>query len=87
MGDSLRFHTIFVLFGLTLPILVVWFEWLGIRKKDKNYTDTAKFWSKIMALLVITREISRYGCRTTDVSHLARDTEIWRRSYRSAIHV
>lgn len=58
MGDSLGFHIIFVLFGLTLPILIVWFEWLGIRKKDKKYTDLAKFWSKIMALLVITGVIS-----------------------------
>ncbi|MCA9327041.1 cytochrome ubiquinol oxidase subunit I [Candidatus Saccharibacteria bacterium] len=58
MGDSLGFHIIFVLFGLTLPILVVWFEWLGIRTKNKKYTDTAKFWSKIMALLVITGVIS-----------------------------
>lgn len=58
MGDSLGFHIIFVLFGLTLPILVVWFEWMGIRKKDGKYTETAKFWSKIMALLVITGVVS-----------------------------
>lgn len=58
MGDSLGFHIIFVMIGLTLPILVCWFEYLGIRKKDKFYTDTAKFWSKIMALLVITGVIS-----------------------------
>lgn len=58
MGDSLGFHIFFVLFSLTLPILVAWFEWLGIRKKDTKYTDTAKFWSKIMALLVITGVIS-----------------------------
>lgn len=58
MGDSLGFHIIFVLFGLTLPILVAWFEWMGIRKKDSKYTETAKFWSKIMALLVITGVVS-----------------------------
>ena len=58
MGDSLGFHIIFVMFGLTLPILVSWFEWLGIRRKDNKYTETAKFWSKIMSLLVITGVIS-----------------------------
>ncbi|MBL8121723.1 cytochrome ubiquinol oxidase subunit I [Candidatus Saccharibacteria bacterium] len=58
MGDSLGFHIIFVLFGLTLPILVAWFEWMGIRKKEKKYIDIAKFWSKIMALLVVTGVIS-----------------------------
>jgi cytochrome d ubiquinol oxidase subunit I len=58
MGDSLGFHIIFVLFGLTLPILVSWFEFLGIRKKDPGYTNIAKFWSKIMAVLVISGVIS-----------------------------
>lgn len=58
MGDSLGFHIIFVLFGLTLPILVSWFEWMGIRRKDEKLTAVAKFWSKIMAMLVITGVIS-----------------------------
>lgn len=58
MGDSLAFHIIFVMFGLTFPILVSWFEWLGIRKKDKRYTDIARLWSKVMAVLVITGVIS-----------------------------
>ncbi len=58
MGDSLGVHIIFVLFSLTLPILVAWFEWLGIRKKDKQYIETAHFWSKIMTILVITGVIS-----------------------------
>ncbi len=58
MGDSLAFHIIFVMFGLTLPILVVWFEWWGLYKKDKKSVETAYFWSKIMALLVITGVIS-----------------------------
>ncbi len=58
MGDSLGFHIIFVLFGLTLPILVSWFEFMGIRRRDAKLTNVAKFWSKIMALLVITGVIS-----------------------------
>lgn len=58
MGDSLGFHIIFVMFGLTLPILVSWFEFMGIRRKDKHLIDIAKFWSKIMSLLVITGVIS-----------------------------
>lgn len=58
MGDSLAFHIVFVMFGLTLPILVVWFEAWGTYKKDKKSIETAKLWSKIMALLVITGVIS-----------------------------
>jgi cytochrome bd ubiquinol oxidase subunit I len=58
MGDSLGFHIIFVMFGLTLPILVTWFEYMGLRRKDKKFLDLARFWSKIMALLVITGVIS-----------------------------
>ena len=58
MGDSLGFHIIFVMFGLTLPILVLWFECWGLYKKDKKTLDTAYLWSKIMALLVITGVIS-----------------------------
>ncbi len=58
MGDSLGFHIIFVMFGLTLPILVSWFEFMGIRRKDKQLINLAKFWSKIMSLLVIAGVIS-----------------------------
>jgi cytochrome d ubiquinol oxidase subunit I len=58
MGDSLGFHIIFVLMGLTLPILVSWFELAGIRKKDSRYTNIARFWSKIMGLLVVTGVVS-----------------------------
>lgn len=58
MGDSLAFHIIFVMFGLTLPILVSWFEFMGIRRNDQKLIEIAKFWSKIMALLVITGVIS-----------------------------
>ena len=58
MGDSLGFHIIFVLFGLTLPILVSWFEYMGLRRRDQRLLGIAKFWSKIMALLVITGVIS-----------------------------
>lgn len=58
MGDSLGFHIIFVMFGLTLPILVSWFEGMAIRRNDPRLLGVAKFWSKIMTLLVITGVIS-----------------------------
>ena len=58
MGDSLGFYIIFVMFGLTLPILVSWFEWRGIRKKDQKYIDIAHQWAKVMAVLVIAGVIS-----------------------------
>jgi cytochrome d ubiquinol oxidase subunit I len=58
MGDSLGFHIIFVAFGLTLPILVSWLEWTGIIKNKPELVNIAKFWSKIMALLVVAGVIS-----------------------------
>ena len=58
MGDSLGFHIIFVSFGLTLPILVSWLEWTGIIKNRPDLVNLAKFWSKIMALLVVAGVIS-----------------------------
>lgn len=58
MGDSLGFHIIFVLFGLTLPILVSWFEFMGLKNKDPKLISIAKFWSKIMTVLVIAGVIS-----------------------------
>lgn len=58
MGDSLGFHIIFVMFGLTLPVLVSWFEHMGIKHKDQKLINLAKFWSKIMAMMVITGVIS-----------------------------
>jgi cytochrome bd ubiquinol oxidase subunit I len=58
MGDSLGFHILFVMMGLTFPILVSWFEWLGMTRKDPKLTAIAYFWSKIMAVLVITGVIS-----------------------------
>ena len=48
MGDSLAFHIIFVMFGLTLPILVSWFELTGIRKKDQRLINLAKQKNKII---------------------------------------
>ncbi len=58
MGDSLGFHIIFVMFGLVLPVLVVWFEYMAIRRRDERLRNVAKFWSKIMSLLVVTGVLS-----------------------------
>lgn len=58
MGDSLGFHIIFVLYGLGLPILVSWFEWMGIRQNNPKYIELAKKWSKVMSILVVTGVIS-----------------------------
>lgn len=58
MGDSLGFHIIFVLLSLTIPILVSWFELRGIIRKDKRDTATAKYWSKIAAILVVAGVLS-----------------------------
>lgn len=58
MGDSLGFHIIFVMFGLVLPVLVVWFEYMAIRRRDEKLRNVAKFWSKIMSLLVVTGVLS-----------------------------
>ena len=58
MGDSLGFHIIFVLFGLTLPIVVSWFEWLAIRRNNEQLLRVAHLLAKVMTILVITGVIS-----------------------------
>ena len=58
MGDSLGFHIVFVMLGLTLPILMLWFEYMSIRKNDKKLRDVAHFWSKVTTLLAVTGVIS-----------------------------
>ena len=58
MGDSLGFHIIFVLLSLTIPILMSWFELRGIVRKDPRDTATAKFWSKLAAILVVAGVLS-----------------------------
>lgn len=58
MGDSLGFHIILVMFGLTLPILVSFFELMAIRRKDENLRNLAHQWSKIMTVLAISGVIS-----------------------------
>ncbi len=58
MSDSLGFHIIFVMMSLTLPIMVLWFEAMAIRRKDKKLLGVAKFWSKLMTLIVVTGVLS-----------------------------
>jgi cytochrome d ubiquinol oxidase subunit I len=58
MGDSLGFHIIFVLLSLTVPILVSWFEFLGLKHKSDKDIATARVWSKIAGLLAVTGVIS-----------------------------
>lgn len=58
MGDSLGFHIILVLFSLTLPILVGYFEFMAIRRKDEALRRLAHQWAKVMAIIVISGVIS-----------------------------
>lgn len=58
MGDSLGFHILILMFSLTLPILVLWFEYLGKKRKDDRLIDLAKLWSKVMTILVIAGVMS-----------------------------
>lgn len=58
MGDSLGFHILILMFGLTLPILCVWFEYLSKKRNENKLLDLSKYWSKIMTILVIAGVMS-----------------------------
>jgi cytochrome bd ubiquinol oxidase subunit I len=48
---SLAVHIPLVCFGIALPALVIFVEWLGIRTRDPVYTTLARRWSRIMISL------------------------------------
>ncbi len=58
MADSLGFHIIFVLFGIGLPLVVSIIEYMAIKRRDDKLLHTAKVWSFISSLLVITGVLS-----------------------------
>jgi len=58
MGDSLGFHILILMFGLTLPILCIWFEYLSKKRNDEKLLNLAKLWSKVMTILVIAGVMS-----------------------------
>lgn len=58
MGDSLGFHIIFALLGVGLPIAIAILEFLAIRHRDEELRRTAKLWSYIAGVLVITGVLS-----------------------------
>ena len=58
MGDSLGFHILILMFSLTLPVLALWFEYLGKKRKDDKLINLAKLWSKVMTIFVIAGVMS-----------------------------
>lgn len=58
MGDSLGFHIIFALLGVGLPLVILILEGLAIRRRDEELRRTAKLWSYIAGILVITGVLS-----------------------------
>lgn len=58
MGDSLGFHIIFVMLGIALPLFTLFIEYWAIRRKSAELMKTAKLWSYIASVLVVTGVIS-----------------------------
>lgn len=58
MGDSLGFHIIFVMLGIALPLFTLLIEYWGLRRKSAELLRTARLWSYISSVLVITGVIS-----------------------------
>ena len=48
---SLAVHIPLVCFGIALPALVLFVEWLGIRTGDPVYRTLARRWSRVMISL------------------------------------
>ncbi len=51
MAFTLAFHIILVPFGVALPGITVFTNWLGLRRNDEVLLDLARTWSKVMAVL------------------------------------
>ena len=58
MGDSLGFHIIFALLGVGLPVVVAILEFMALRRGDSELRKSAKFWSYVSGILVITGVLS-----------------------------
>ncbi len=58
MGDSLGFHILFVMLGIALPLFTLLVEYWGIKRKNSGLLRTARLWSYLSTILVITGVIS-----------------------------
>lgn len=58
MGDSLGFHILIALFGVGLPLLLLIFEYIALRRHDQRLLSHVEAWSKVATVLVIAGVIS-----------------------------
>lgn len=58
IGDTLGFHLIFILFGVSLPAIISVAEGIGIWKKQPWLINLARSWSKALVILFIAGAVS-----------------------------
>ena len=58
LGMTMAFHIFFALFGVGIPLLISLAEFIGIVKKDEDFTRMAKQWTFAMATLFVVGAIS-----------------------------
>ncbi|MGB6464431.1 MAG: cytochrome ubiquinol oxidase subunit I [Nitrosotalea sp.] len=47
MGVSLAVHIVIVVIGMSLPLFIAIYEYLGIKKKDEDYRMLARHFTKV----------------------------------------
>lgn len=47
---TITFHYLFPQLTMGLSLIIVYYKWIFLRTKNKDYNDAAKFWMKIFAL-------------------------------------
>ena len=58
MAVSLGFHIVFAALGIGLPLLLVFTEFLAIRRDDEVWMALTRRWSKALGILVAVGAVS-----------------------------
>ncbi|MCP2259857.1 cytochrome bd-I ubiquinol oxidase subunit 1 apoprotein [Streptoalloteichus tenebrarius] len=58
MALSLGWHIVFACFGIAFPLIVVFTEWWGHRRRDAALTELAHTWAKAMGVLFAAGAVS-----------------------------
>lgn len=53
IGDSLGFHIFFVMIGIGLPLLITIFEFLALKRGDKQLLEQVRKWTTAAAVFVV----------------------------------
>jgi len=58
IGDSLGFHIFFVMIGIGLPLLIAIFEFIALRRQDKQLYEHIRRWTVATAVFVVAGIVS-----------------------------